>query len=647
MASAPDPAEEAGDTMRSRVHADLDRWERGELSLAELEAKYPGEAIREIVALHSDLDSLRTEQTPPPPREGWRLAQFTSYRPGRAKGVLGRMPRPAALAAALTMISGGLALGLEPVRQGVTSLFRDAVAMVAPGGVPGLTVAPRPPPVPVALPIRIGSLEDRDVTWLPSVRLQDEASITCAVVGAPNHGRAAVDPDCSTGSYDPDPDFNGTDTFQYLASNEYGPSVPVAVDVLVAPVNDPPVAGSDEAFTDEDVPVIVHPLADDSDPDGDSRPPARGDLHQADSRSDLVIRAVSGELGAVTILGQGLEYTPATNFYGVDVVRYRVWDGSDGFASGSIRVSVAPVNDPPAVQDAVATGPEDGIIAWSAPVEDVETDQLSCSLAEAPRHGKATLSPDCSEGSYVPDEDHNGPDSVRFMVTDGQLVSEGMVTLDVEPVNDPPDAESIQATGTEDSPMAWTPAVDDVDGDTLSCSLLDTPAHGQASVSPDCSSGSYIPDPNFHGDDGFSYAVSDGSAEPGTPARVTVSILPVNDVPVPASDIATTQEGVPVVISPLANDSDVEAQPLSILSVGAPGWGVITLNGDNTVTYTPNPGFFGEDRFSYSVSDPDGGVETGNVVVTVISALISIDGHPDSHVAGIEQPPPPERLSNA
>jgi hypothetical protein len=193
----------------------------------------------------------------------------------------------------------------------------------------------------------------------------------------------------------------------------------------------------------------------------------------------------------------------------------------------------------------------------------------------------------------------------------------GTVTFDVEPVNDMPEADDVSIPSREDEPILWTPAVDDVDGDALACSILDPPIHGDASVNPDCSSGTYVPDPNFHGDDGFSYMVGDGVAEDGTRAKVAVSILPVNDVPAAVTDAATTQQDVAVVIPVLANDGDADGQPLT-LAVDGPASGVATANADGTVTYTPGPGFVGVDGFTYTVSDPDGGTATGHVIVTVI-----------------------------
>ncbi|MDB9529489.1 DUF4347 domain-containing protein, partial [Oscillatoria sp. CS-180] len=57
------------------------------------------------------------------------------------------------------------------------------------------------------------------------------------------------------------------------------------------------------------------------------------------------------------------------------------------------------------------------------------------------------------------------------------------------------------------------------------------------------------------------------------------------------------------IINVLGNDYDANSNPLTIDVVGTPTNGTTTLNSDNTITYTPNPGYIGPDSFTYSISD--------------------------------------------
>ena len=69
----------------------------------------------------------------------------------------------------------------------------------------------------------------------------------------------------------------------------------------------------------------------------------------------------------------------------------------------------------------------------------------------------------------------------------------------------------------------------------------------------------------------------------------------------------------------LANDSDPDGDPLTVLSVEhtGPGNATITINPDNTVHYESIHGFSGDDFFEYTISDGRGGTATATVTVVV------------------------------
>ncbi len=92
----------------------------------------------------------------------------------------------------------------------------------------------------------------------------------------------------------------------------------------------------------------------------------------------------------------------------------------------------------------------------------------------------------------------------------------------------------------------------------------------------------------------------------------------VNTFPAAADDSASTLQGFAVVIDVLENDSDPDGDPLSVTAVTQPANGVAEINGDQSVTYTPNPDFFGSDSFGYTTDDGAGGQAMAQVSVTVI-----------------------------
>ncbi len=90
-----------------------------------------------------------------------------------------------------------------------------------------------------------------------------------------------------------------------------------------------------------------------------------------------------------------------------------------------------------------------------------------------------------------------------------------------------------------------------------------------------------------------------------------------NHPPVAAADTATTAEDTPVTVSVLANDSDVDADALTVTAVTPPAHGTAAANADGTVTYAPAPDWHGTDSFGYTVSDGRGGTASATVALTV------------------------------
>jgi hypothetical protein len=113
---------------------------------------------------------------------------------------------------------------------------------------------------------------------------------------------------------------------------------------------------------------------------------------------------------------------------------------------------------------------------------------------------------------------------------------------------------------------------------------------------------------------------------------VTVVVLaPPNQPPTANADTATTSAGVPVTIAVLANDSDPNADPLTVSAVSSAVGGSATINAGNTVTYSPAAGFSGAGSFTYSISDGRGGTASAGVSVTVtlqptVDKTVSVDG---------------------
>ena len=141
------------------------------------------------------------------------------------------------------------------------------------------------------------------------------------------------------------------------------------------------------------------------------------------------------------------------------------------------------------------------------------------------------------------------------------------------------------------------------------------PSTGRASATEDLEL-LYAPPPDYHGTTAFGYEACWGARGCAT-GRVVVTVRPVNDSPTAGADEASTRAGAPVEIAVLANDSDVDGDPLTVLAVDAPWSAGGAVTNGRTVTYRPARRFTGRAVLAYSVADPHGGRATGSMVVTV------------------------------
>jgi large repetitive protein len=510
------------------------------------------------------------------------------------------LPTGLSIDPATGVISGTIAAGASQPNGGVYSV--TVTASDGQGGSVSQTFSwtvTNPPPIavndvattPEDFPVNINVLaNDSDPDGDPLI-------VTTASAG---NGTVVILPN-GTIDYTPGPNFNGVDTITYTISDGNGGTSTATVTVTVGPRNDPPVATDDAASTNEDTPVTIAPLANDSDLDGDP----------------LTITAATSPNGTVAINADGtVTFTPNPNFNGVATISYTISDGQGGTDTAVIEVIVRPVNDAPVAANDSAATPEDTPVTINVLGNDgdVDGDPLTVTAATSP-NGAVTINPDGTI-TFVPTANFNGPTTITYTISDGKGgTSTATVTLTVAAVNDVPVANPSTATTNEDTPVTLTPLANDTDadGDPLTVTAVSA-ANGTVTINPDGTL-RYVPNPNFNGTDIVTYTISDGKGGTAT-SIVTVTVVSVNDVPVAANDSATTPEDTPVTIPVLGNDRDADGDPLTITAATSPN-GTVTINADGTITFTPAPNFNGPTTITYTISDGNGGTSTATVAVNV------------------------------
>ncbi len=442
--------------------------------------------------------------------------------------------------------------------------------------------------------------------------------LTASMVAGPQHGTVTLNSDGSF-TYTPAADFSGTDSFTYQANDGQSSSSVAAVTITVNPVVHPPVAANDSYSTNENSPLDVSTggvLANDTDP----------------ADAPLTASLVAGpQHGTVTLHSDGtFEYAPADNFTGTDSFTYQANDGSANSNVAAVTITVNPVHQPPvAVNDsytveenspmAVSTG---GVLANDI---DPSNAPLTAMLVGSPEHGTVSLNPD-GTFTYTPAANFSGTDSFSYKANDGQADSNvAAVTITVNAVHPSPAALNDRYSVAEDTTL--TTGSDsgvlrndsDAEGEPLTAALVDAPQHGSVTLNAD-GTFSYTPTANFHGTDSFSYKANDGHAD-STLATVAVTVDPVNDAPAAAADGYSTDANSPLTVNAasgvLANDTDVDGDPLSASLVSGPQHGSVTLNSDGSFNYTPAADFQGADSFSYQAADGEADSNVATATITV------------------------------
>jgi len=415
----------------------------------------------------------------------------------------------------------------------------------------------------------------------------------------PKHGKLSLVRDFSVNGklvYTPEPGFTGTDFFTFKLNDGSADSEPATVTIDITQ-NNPPVADLQPVTTAEDTPAVINLTA--SDPDGDTL--------------DYIIMKEPTH-GKLSGAAPNLTYTPNTNFNGPDSFNFKVNDGTvDSFAA-AISITVTAVNDTPVAIANKATIQEDtpGPITLSG--SDPDGDSLTYQIVTHPSHGSLSGAP--PDIIYTPDTNYNGTDSFTFRANDGTTESAtSTFAIEIIPADDQPIARPGSLTLIEDTSAQIILEAEDPDGDSLTYSIVRQPSNGNLTgTAPNLT---YTPKLNFNWLDSFTFKVNDGTSD-SEPATVLITVNPANDPPKAKDDSVTIQEDIPAKkIDVLANDIEVDNEPLKITEVTQGNNGTVSINSGNTLSYIPDKDFYGTDTFTYTISDHQNETDTASVNITV------------------------------
>ncbi|HYH58054.1 MAG TPA: Ig-like domain-containing protein [Thermoleophilaceae bacterium] len=278
-----------------------------------------------------------------------------------------------------------------------------------------------------------------------------------------------------------------------------------------------------------------------------------------------------------------------------------------------------------AVDDQITVSEDSISNAGNVLANDVEPDSGDANevtATTAPLHGSVTIAENGTDVLYTPAADYCGLDLFTYTLN-GEADSTANVAVEVTCGADASVAMNDSATVDEDSEEnAFAVRANDTDADGGSPELVesvdDTGTDGTVEITGAGTGVSYEPNPDFCGEDTFTYTLTGGST-----ATVTVTVTCLPDEPVAVDDVATVAEDSgATAIDVRANDTDADGgAPAPVESVidGTDG-SVEIIGGGAGVSYEPNPDFCGEDTFIYTL--------TGGSAATVTVTVTCVDDGP-------------------
>ncbi|NNC42148.1 MAG: tandem-95 repeat protein, partial [Acidimicrobiia bacterium] len=393
----------------------------------------------------------------------------------------------------------------------------------------------------------------------------------------------------------------------------------VSFELVVSDVLRPPTAVDDvgQVFEDAQAGVLIDVLANDDDPDGDA----------------LVISVFDSTTtmgGTVTSSGNQLLYRPAPEFSGADWFSYTIADGTGGFASAKVAMTVIAVNDPPVIGPigdqlvAVGQSVDVQIVAW-----DLDSDVLTFSVS-----GLADAQIDAS-GHFTwvrPAGLLPGLYTVTVQVGDGVDTTSSFFGINVV-------AEPVPLPSSVDQPLVFpAPAAIEVDEDQpveLTFVARD-PDDQEAEIRYQLVEG-----PSGASLDGFSGLLSWAPQEEDGPGVFVVSVQAIssNDERAQTSTAITVREvnsaptlalsadraveaGARLVMTFAADDSDIPANAVRFGLVGLipPGARIDPFTGVLTWNVEESSLDHGIHKMTISATDEGGLTSTTDVTVRVIAA---------------------------
>ena len=472
-------------------------------------------------------------------------------------------------------------------------------------------------------------------------------------VGGATNGTVVLNPN-GTVTYTPAANYTGPASFVYRVKDQTGTTSTNVATVSLAvngTVNQAPTAVNDGPFaTNKNTAVTLTAaqlVGNDTDPN---------------SGDTLSVNSVGGATNGTVVLNPNgtVTYTPNSNYTGPASFVYRVKDQtgttSTNVATVNLTVNATGNQAPTAVNDAGGSTLEDTAKTFTAAqlvgndTDPNSGDTLSVNSVGGATDGTVVLNANGTV-TFTPNANYNGPASFVYRVKDQTGTAStnvATVNMTVTAVNDAPRAVADSFTIPQGVPRTFTAAelvgndTDPDSGDTLSVNSVGGASEGQVVLNAN-GTVTFTPNAGYSGPASFIYRVKDqtgATSTTSTDATVSLTVSGgTNQAPTAVNDaggnVVEDTAKTFTAAQLVGNDTDPNSgDTLTVHSVTGSTNGTAVLNGNGTVTFTPNANYNGGATFTYKVKDSAGlaSANAATVTMTVTGVNDAPQGVNDNYV---------------
>jgi VCBS repeat-containing protein len=359
-----------------------------------------------------------------------------------------------------------------------------------------------------------------------------------------------------------------------------------------------------------------------------------------DSNIVTATQKTSPVYGTVSIVGTTITYIPEANYNGIDIFTLTLTDGNGFTTDKTISVTVSAINDIAIVVSQEVSINENEAYTFNqsqfkAGFTDIDGDiLLSIKVTKLPEYGILKLNDiDIAVGQeitvdeldsliYYPEENFNGSVFFSGLAYDGTAYSsEASMSINVVSVNHTPLISGIvNRVVEEDSEYSFTPIASDIDvGDSLSFTITNRPSWATFDTTTGTLSGTPLNE-DVGTYENITITVFDSLNASNSLEPFNIEVLNVNDAPtISINDNIIINEDISQSISFIIEDVDKGDTLLTSIEL-EPNYGVLLLN-SSSIEYTPNPNYYGKDKFTIKVRDDSGASieKTINIIVNDVN----------------------------